>query len=96
VTLDTGIEDAEGNTTSHGYCEPFKKKITLDKEYFENLPFIYQRELLYHELGHCALGLNHVEEEDIMRPRVYSTNKDGSNWKYLVNKMKKRYNDKTK
>lgn len=31
--------------------------------------------------------LRHSEEVDIMRPRVYSTEPDGSNWDYLVKRL---------
>jgi len=64
------------------------KKIIINYNHWVKLDPVHRKELMYHELGHCALNLKHVSTIDIMRPRVYSTHKDGSNWDELVERMK--------
>lgn len=36
-------------------------KITVDKEYWATIPELQREALMYHELGHCAMGLEHDE-----------------------------------
>lgn len=45
----------------------------------------------------CTVNYPHPKDEsipDIMRPYVYSTKMDGSNWKELLDKVKQRINNK--
>ena len=77
---------------SEAFCRHYYGKkpdeIFIRAKYLETLPYHWQIELLYHELGHCELGLKHTAF-GIMRPRHYSTKADLSNWPALVAQMKK-------
>ena len=86
------IENGEILVT-HGVCDHKKNIILLNKAHWYSLDFYNRKELVYHELGHCVLNMSHAgkEEIDIMRPIKYSANPNGSNWNYLVDKMKQKY-----
>lgn len=76
------VEDAVG------LCWPDTGNIVVSKEW-KNWPPLIKRILLYHELGHCLLGLDHSEGEwDIMSPEigVFQPYKYAP-WPELVNQM---------
>ena len=49
-----------------GICSisPRGKVITINRLYFEKYDVYGLEELMYHELGHCALGLDHKNDKD--------------------------------
>lgn len=73
----------------HGYAQmhPTPRKIVINHNHWKDIEPVHRRELIWHELGHCVYDLRHSDEVDIMRPRVYSTKHDGSNWDYLVKRL---------
>lgn len=65
--------------------------IRVNETHWNSIPYVHKRELLFHELGHCEFNLRHPNDVTIpaiMRPYVYSTELDGSNWKQLLEDMK--------
>ena len=69
------------------------KRVDLNSDHWETLNRWQQRELVYHELGHCLFGLDHVTGEAIMNPfakKRYHVKADGSNWRRLVAQMIRR------
>jgi hypothetical protein len=50
-----------------GWCNkvsPTRRSIMIDEESWQHYPDIRKEQLMFHELGHCALDRPHVEEED--------------------------------
>ena len=46
-------------------------EIVIDPQYFTEATYCTQKALLYHELGHCLLGLGHSASEDsVMYPYI--------------------------
>lgn len=73
----------------HARCQITPNNIVVNFNHFKTLPLRHQRELIYHELGHCELMLKHVfGYPAIMRGRVYSTEKKSRNWPKLLQDMK--------
>lgn len=56
---------------------------------------IKMKAVLYHELGHCVLGLNHTEQEPktIMSPQMHHELYYQENWDQLVKDMCLRYSE---
>jgi hypothetical protein len=60
-----------------GYCVPSFGILLNENHWGKYGP--YQRlELMYHELGHCALGLDH--SEGLMSPAIHSEKEVEANW----------------
>lgn len=78
----------------HAYVD--EGTIYYNRKHLNEISHHHIIELVYHELGHCVYDLHHSKTVDIMRPRVYSTNQDGSNWDYLVRRMKEQVNERLK
>lgn len=53
-----------------GYCTPENKAIYLRKSTWETGSFLFKRALVYHELGHCVLGLPHKEGISLMNSKI--------------------------
>jgi hypothetical protein len=71
----------------HGFCDHATGAVFVNYWHFQSLKPINKKELIYHELGHCTLGLRHVFGRlSIMRPVEYSATED--NWRYLLEEMK--------
>lgn len=51
----------EGNTVGLCSIGPSGRKITIDSEYWSLISESQKEELMYHELGHCAMELDHDE-----------------------------------
>lgn len=73
----------------HAVTEMYNKKVKINLNHWNSIPAVHRKELLFHELGHCSLCLKHVNHVGIMRQRQYSTKLDGSNWRELLENMKK-------
>jgi len=71
-------------------CNLNTNHITININHFTSIPLRHQKELIYHELGHCTLNLKHANKTSIMRPLMYSTKENSRNWPELLREMKKR------
>lgn len=92
----TKIEFERVDDDEHGFCIHNTKTVRLNLVHFEKLPLRHKRELIYHELGHCEFQLKHEPEDKvaIMRPIVYSTTPDISNWDDMVSYMRSKVDGK--
>jgi hypothetical protein len=80
-----------------GLCEVFgysnnditHKVITIKESAWAAASNHTKRNLLYHELGHCALNLNHLEANAvaIMNPKLLSDELSAPSWFNLVRNM---------
>ena len=73
--------------SEHAHCTLATRTMTFNRNHWVTLPPIHQMELVYHEMGHCALNLRHVYTNDIMKGRTYQAKVDGSNWHQLVKQI---------
>lgn len=83
-----------GQRMADAVCITNTNNIYLNADHWKDLNFFQKRELLYHELGHCVLGLSHNPDRSIMNPftkNVYHTDSRGFNWPWLVSELKHRY-----
>ena len=76
--------------TTIGYCmSPFEVRII--RSFWDNASANQRMALMYHELGHCALRLEHVDDElDIMNSYIISDYAIEKNWDVLIEKMFRR------
>jgi len=82
--------EKDGKNTVLGYCD-FSYVIFINRDTW----FFYSEHnrmmIMYHELGHCALGLDHYDEkDDIMNTFLLSTRSGEEpkyKWNELVNNM---------
>jgi len=85
------VRDPKGVRRAHGQC--VDNRILLNKKHWYSINNWEKKELLYHELGHCYFGLGHNNKISIMNPfpkaTYYHVKEDGSNWKSLVEELKK-------
>lgn len=66
------------------YDRFYTKKIEVNK-LIMNKPYIYTRLLMYHELGHCAYGLDHEDDPHaIMAPSMPEMWVIAQNWPEMV------------
>lgn len=82
---------ANNNCNWHGYADMKTHKIILNYNHWLDIPNVHRKELVFHELGHCVTEIGHPHNNkipNIMRPKVYSTKLDGSNWDELIKRMK--------
>jgi len=93
------VGDPKGTRRAHGYCVS-NHKIVLNIQHWSGINDWEKKELIYHELGHCFLGLGHNSDISIMNPfpktTYYHVKKDGSNWHNLVIELKNRVNNRKK
>lgn len=82
------VESEEPDAKVVGLCSP-GIYIIIDTPSWANMGYTDRRTLIYHELGHCALGLGHTKKDelDIMSPVMLDENTAELNWKELVEKM---------
>lgn len=70
-----------------GYCLSYREVRVL-KSFWESASSTERLTLLYHELGHCALGLDHVDgTPDIMNSYLLDERTADKRWDELVNTM---------
>ena len=73
-----------------GYCSP-GSEIRFLAPFWNEVSATTRLVLVYHELGHCALGLDHTDgENDIMNTYLLDERTADSRWNELVTKMMKR------
>ena len=58
-SLSWSDKDDKDNTV--GLCEYHKRKVTIDKGYWQTLDSFEKEELIFHELGHCTLFRGHTD-----------------------------------
>jgi len=90
----TFIDAYEEGSNAVGRCNEweysdgrlYKREMTILKSYWETASDFTKRSLIYHELGHCALGLGHTPENEkqIMNPYVLGDLYAEANWEPLV------------
>ena len=70
-----------------GYCSP-GSEVRFLTPFWEDSSATTRLTLVYHELGHCALGLDHTDgEDDIMNTYLLSERVADKKWDELVHKM---------
>lgn len=69
-----------------GYCIPHFV-VVMSQSFWDSASTWEKRTLVYHELGHCALDLDHTDEEEIMNPYVLNERTASTNWQSLVRKL---------
>lgn len=71
-----------------GYCMA-PVRIVISKKFWQDSDYIEKKNLIYHELGHCALGLDHTASETlaIMNPYLLPPRLAQKNWETLVREM---------
>lgn len=82
------ISDMVGDFVA-GYCLP-RLVVVLSKTFWEWASPLERRTLVYHELGHCSLGLEHGSPDDmadIMNPYVLPDDAVEDNWPQLVDRL---------
>lgn len=86
------VNDPKGIRRAQGYCS--SRGVALNSKHWALINKWEQRELVYHELGHCLLDLGHNDDVSIMNPFPkaghYHVKSDGSNWKSLVRELQNR------
>lgn len=82
--------DYEGGRNLLG--EKAVNKVIFDVRYFDGLSPIIKKAIVFHELGHCSLGLDHSAEYDytLTDPYIYTGESKyyESNWSALVADLK--------
>lgn len=77
---------------NHATCYYMADEIIVNANHWVRLTKHEQKELVYHELGHCVLNLRHAKsalKPAIMRPRLYSVSWNGDNWNKLLMEMRR-------
>lgn len=81
--------DKTDNETVVGLCYDglFVKRVHVNRDIIDYADR-YLQALMYHELGHCMYGLDHLEESDkLMSPAMPSFTTLLRNWRPLVDEM---------
>lgn len=86
ITLEDRLAKSSENNVI-GYClSPWR--VTILQSFWEEAPASERLALIYHELGHCALGLDHYDEKpDIMNTYILNEFELEKNWDKLVTIM---------
>lgn len=68
-----------------GYCVP-GQRVVIRKSTWNEMSEIERKTLIYHEMGHCALNLDHTSPKtaDIMTPRMIAPSTATRHWRKLV------------
>lgn len=70
-----------------GYCYPYSEVKFLTR-FWQVASATERLTLFYHEMGHCALGLDHKDDEDdIMNSYILDEVVANEKWDILVNKL---------
>jgi hypothetical protein len=86
----------KGERKAHARIYKYKYIVVINQDHWIALNEWQKRELIYHEMGHVIFQdyTHSADSNDIMNPfsrNVYWVKPDGSNWHFLVEKMKGRY-----
>ena len=81
-----GFED-----TVIGLCYPHIG-VEILRSYWDDATEWEKKALVYHELGHCSLGLDHIQEHGIMLPSL-TPPRDEHEWVRMVEQLFKKNND---
>lgn len=96
-TLNIPVVDPDSHQTRLAHAACFAREtIMINKTWWDSAPLMQQKKVLFHELGHCVLGLEHTLEPlefSIMNQSLNVVKLDGSNWILLIEELKKRYKD---
>jgi len=92
----TTVQEPTGKTRlAHGICFYSDKRIIIGKRFLETGNIYQIKKVIFHELGHCYLGLRHPQEDKfeytIMNIILDTALTDGSNWGYLKGELRLRY-----
>lgn len=68
-----------------GYCIP-GFGILINENRWHSMSLMEKRELMFHELGHCTLGLEHTES-GLMAPVMHSEEEIKKNWDKWVEEL---------
>jgi hypothetical protein len=83
VRLKTGVID-KSNPTIIGVCEiGIDRTVTIRSDFFDHKSIAFKA-LIWHELGHCLLDLDHIEGNHIMNANLPSPRVLQSSWTFLV------------
>lgn len=65
------------------------RRVALLRSYWNDTNVYNRRGLFFHEMGHCLLDLEHVDQNtvDIMTPTLPPTKEFKYNWSFLVEKL---------
>jgi len=78
------IDKTENNTIGTCWkCTNGTRKITIRKDVADNNS-MFMKSLVYHELGHCVLDLNHKNGKYIMSPYIIDSEYYGIEWHSMV------------
>lgn len=71
-----------------GYCVP-GDRVVINKKMWQTMTSMEKWVLIYHELGHCALGLDHLTEKDhdIMNPFLLPDHVSRPFWEDMKERM---------
>lgn len=83
------INGQVGKTTTVGLCEMNARWILISRDFWSEIDDTTREILMFHELGHCALGLNHASENsiNIMNPYVLSSSLYQDDREHLLDKL---------
>jgi len=95
ISFVNGFKNQKERTV--GLCSTFnydngalaRKTITILASYWKDATPLCKQSLMYHELGHCALDLDHTADtaKSIMRPSVFCDDYAETHWKELVKEL---------
>ena len=97
IDLDKMLSIRYGKTSkgADGTCKRLKLtgqyEITINKRILnaDNYTRLHIKALVFHELGHCALGLDHSEDSSVIMYRSIIQSKQyyENNWDYLIDQL---------
>lgn len=80
---DVPIAFGDTGPNAIGVCWTYKtqgriyREIIIDEGFYKSAPYEFRKHLIFHELGHCVLHLDHSEDEtNIMHPSSFSIPSD--------------------
>lgn len=85
ITITNDSFDADSDTI--GWCKQYSS-IALRKDFWDISTNLEKMALVYHELGHCALGLGHTDNGPaIMNSSLLSHSYLSKHWDELINHL---------
>lgn len=82
------FDDKMPSDITVAYCVP-GERVVVSRKKWETLEPIEKKVLIFHELGHCALNMDHTSKDsvDIMTPELLDPELASDNWGYLVGEL---------